>query len=342
MKNLLLLLFVCSSFIVNGQDSTAACCTIIGINPGTYSVTARNNSSGQLFMFRAEPLDIENLKLNDAVTTNNSNTYVSYINGIRKQYFVGPVNLSQQKSDNATGLVNLNYTEPCCKIITTDPNGVINVQNKTTGETFSFHAIPEVAKTLKSGDLVYTETLAGSQNYVLLQSPYKSLNGILSVYAYPFDRSAVNNNSVLSSSNWSLAPVAEITENVGRLNTNFQPGAEWGIDIYTHPAHKPVLYKKPTSNETYYEMVPGNYTFKLNNVSVSNVPVEKGKETKLKVGYLNISKDGAWALYDDSKATNLYSGTMSKKLALPVGNYQLKINNDYMPISIREGEVSNN
>lgn len=329
----------------NAQNADP-CCTIIGINPGTNSVTARNNATGQLFTFRAEPLDIQNLKLNDAVTTNESFTYVTAINKIPKQYFAGPINLLQVKSTGASGLVQLNYEEPCCKIVAIENAepccSRVTAQNSSSGNIFQFMIPKEMSASIKSGEPVYTETIAGFPSYAIFQSRYNSTTAATNVFAFAIEPPRVPGGGLLLGDNWVMNAVTGIDESFGRLNTNFPDDVEWGIDIYTNPDRSFMMNRNPTEKQKYYDMAPGNYDFKLNNVMVTNVPVERGKETRIKAGYLKVSSDKDWSLLDPSQTTVLYSAKMPKKIALPVGNYFLKKDGQVSSVVIRDGETAEN
>lgn len=335
---------LCIGLAITGySQDTTSCCTIIGINPGTNSVTARNNTSGQLFTFRAEPADIANLKLNDAVTTNESFTYVTAINNIRKQYFAGPVNLMQVKSADASGLVMLKYEEPCCRIVTIENAepccSRISAQQTSSGNIFQFIVPKALASTIKTGDAVYSETIS-SGPHAIVQTMYNSNTGASNVFAFPVEQPGTLSGGLILNDNWVMIPVTGMDGNFGRLNTTFPDDVEWGIDIYTRPDRKLMMNRNPKEKQNYYDMEPGNYDFKLNNVMVANVPVEKGKETRLKAGYLVIKTDNNWSLTDNIKNSVIYSGYGKKKIALPVGTYQLKQGAEYIPVIIKDGAVT--
>jgi hypothetical protein len=343
MKIILLALVIGVASSAYSQDSTP-CCTIIGINPGTNSITARNNATGQLFTFRAEPLDMQNLKLSDAVTTNESFTYVTAINKLPKQYFAGPVNLLQVKSKDALGLVNLNYEEPCCKIITIENSDPccnrVSAQNSSSGNIFQFTIPKEMAAFIKKGDPVYTETVQGFAPYAIIQNRYNSTTAATNVFAFTIDAPQMPGTGLLISDSWVMTQLNNVDGDFGKLNTDFPDDVEWGIDIYTHPDRTLMMNRNPKEKQKSYDMAPGNYDFKLNNVMVTNVPVEKGKETRLKAGYLKINAEENWSLLDASQATVLYSGTTAKTIALPVGSYFLKKAGQTYALNIRDGETS--
>lgn len=335
------LLILCG-LTVYAQDQEP-CCVIIGINPGSNSVTARNNSTGQLFTFRAEPLDIQHLKLQDAVTTNESYTYVTGINKIRKQYFAGPINLIQPKSEGASGLVNLEYEKPCCTIVNIESLepccSMITAQNKKSGDTWQFKVSKELGATLKTGEPVYTQTIPGFNEHAIVQSMYLSNTGVTNIFSFPVEVGRIGSSGMLSGDKWIMSNATDLTGNFGRLNTSFPQDVEWGIDVYAHPDRSAIANNKPEKNKKNYQFAPGNYDFRLNNVWVKNVPIERGKETRLKTGVLHINTTAEWNLIDVAGSDVITSGAGIKMLALPVGNYQVKLNGEVQNVSIKDGET---
>ncbi len=75
---------------------------------------------------------------------------------------------------------------------------------------------------------------------------------------------------------------------------------------------------------------PGTYRVKINNIPVEDVPLQKGKNTKLRVGYISFSS-ADWSIYDES-GMNLYlSGVEKGKVAVPVGKYTIRTGNKRQP-----------
>ena len=90
-------------------------------------------------------------------------------------------------------------------------------------------------------------------------------------------------------------------------------------------------------NDKTFTIAPGEYRFVLETVPVENVPIKKGHETRLKVGFLNVVSEGDWHLYNDTKEKAYTSGNKPKKIPLPIGSYQLKLGLDFYPIVIKDG-----
>lgn len=134
---------------------------------------------------------------------------------------------------------------------------------------------------------------------------------------------------------WETSPNEKIKAGMGRINMNFPPGVEWFIDIYT-PDNKFITNRSVNGKQAFHDIEPGVYLLKLNVIPVENVPVETGKETRLKTGVLNIVTPGDWEIYDEAKKKFYTSGNKPKKLAMPAGIYQLEFEKAVYRIVIKE------
>ena len=85
-------------------------------------------------------------------------------------------------------------------------------------------------------------------------------------------------------------------------------------------------------------LFPGNYNISISNASIEKVPVQKAMDTRLKAGTLNLTSTANYQLYDVSKK---YLGTFKGpvKVGLPVGSFQLSLNNQFVPVTIKDGET---
>ncbi|HEY0356476.1 MAG TPA: hypothetical protein VGC29_09745 [Flavisolibacter sp.] len=349
-KKLLTVLMIFISSTLIAQDPAQPCCSVIGIDPGTKTVIARNVKTGRLISFHVSETDIKTVKLKDPVIAGTDLT-VSSINGVVKKYKAEPVNVlrvSNAEPVNAVnkgkinqaepaGLVQVDNQEPCCAVVTIDNVepccSMISAKNKTTGATISFRVPREIAKTVSIGDPAYSEPVNG---LVIIQSSYQNNNGELSSYGYPIENSD-NGTEEKASDKWVISN-ASMKGVLGRLNLDFPKDVEWDVDI-KHTDGKFITNRSSASRHGSYDMAPGHYNFRLNTVTVENVPIEKGKQTRLKAGYLQVVSEGDWDLYDDSKRKFLTSGNKPTKMALPVGSYQLKLGGQFYPVVIKDKET---
>ncbi len=139
------------------------------------------------------------------------------------------------------------------------------------------------------------------------------------------------------SDKWVITPVSTMKGVLGRLDINFPADVERNILIYQPADNK--FITSVSRNDKIYSIAPGEYRFTITNVPVENVPILKGHETRLKMGFLNVVSEGDWHLYSDSKEKQYTSGNKPKKLPLPVGSYQLKLGLQFYPVVIKDGET---
>lgn len=189
----------------------------------------------------------------------------------------------------STLIAQTNPADPCCNIVGINPaNNTVLAKNNTTGRLFVFKTDAMDIKTVKLKDGVTTNT-----DFSLINA----VNGVARKFK---------------------------SESVDTIRINF-----------AETVGKAQISKHGPS----YDLAPCIYNFRLNTITVENVPVERGKETKLKTGVLNIVSEGDWHLYDDTKEKFRTSGNKPKKFALPVGSYQLKLGIQFYPVVIKDGET---
>jgi len=124
---------------------------------------------------------------------------------------------------------------------------------------------------------------------------------------------------------------------LGRLDINFPKEVERNILIHNPGDNK--FLRSVSWNDKIYPISPGTYNFVLSTVPVENVPIQKGHETRLKAGFLNIVSEGVWALYNESKEKVFTTGNKIEKIVLPVGSYQLKLGGQFYPFVIKDRET---
>jgi hypothetical protein len=159
-------------------------------------------------------------------------------------------------------------------------------------------------------------------------------SGILSSVGYAMGKKMDLANAI-NAEKWISLPSEKISGEVGRVNMNFPSDVSWSIDVYS-AGNKFVTNRSSSGKQKFEDVVPGYYTLKLNTVPVENVAIEKGKEIKLKVGFLNIVSGGHWELRNESKEKFYTSGNKPAKIALPVGIYQLNFDEKYYRIIVRD------
>ena len=173
--------------------------------------------------------------------------------------------------------------------------------------------------------------------FAIVQSSFGNSNGQMASYGYPVtsgDGAAGNANAT---DKWVVTPVPTMKGVLGRLDINFPADVERDILIYQQADNKYIT--SVSRNDKTFTIAPGEYRFTITSVPVENVPIQKGHETRIKMGFLNVVSEGDWHLYNDAKEKAYTSGNKPKKIALPVGNYQLKLGTQFYPVIIKDKET---
>lgn len=334
------------------------CCSIVGINPATNTITGWNKTNGRLFQFKVNATDIKTLKLNSPVNATPQLDRITGLNGAAKNYsviktFAEPVGKPVINKAEPVGVVNLQIdnAEPCCAITelqidNSEPvNTIVTASNKTTGKSFQFKAASVIAKTLQLGDPVYLQPVNGIRlnysepinDFAIVQSTYGSSNGQMNSYGYGATSGDPTTGNGSATDKWVVTPVATMRGVLGGLDINFPAEVDRDILIYHQADNK--FITSVSKNAKSYTIAPAEYRFTLTNVPIDNVPIKKGHITRLKSGFLNIVSEGDWHLYNDTKEKAFTSGNKPKKLALPVGNYQLKLGEQFYSVAIKDKET---
>lgn len=148
---------------------------------------------------------------------------------------------------------------------------------------------------------------------------------------------------------WTITPIQKIgatpvSVKAGRIISQF-PGSDT-LKFILHIPQPGGTYKDVTLDTMeHYDTKPGVYTANLNN-DLIEFPVEQGKQTKIRVGFMNLGTNPdnpTWSLYDlvSHKAISYGIHAGMHKRALPIGFYIYKLSDTriYL-IKITEGETS--
>jgi hypothetical protein len=298
------------------------CCSIIAMDIQKNLAVARDNTTGRLYQFNAGALDMKAVKLNDAV--NVSSGKITSISGAKRTY----VTVRPDYGTPCCSVVSIqvDYQEPCC--------GMVNIINNTTNTNLAISVPKQIAATLKKGQAV---SMDGATGMAIVQSSYGNSNGQMASYGYPATSGDETTGNENATDKWVITPVTNMKGVLGRLDINFPADVERNILIYQPADNKYIT--SVSHNDKTYTIAPDKYRFTITNVPIENVPIQKGHETRLKMGFLNVVSEGDWHLYNETKEKAFTSGNKPKKLPLPVGSYQLKLGLDFYPFVIKDGET---
>jgi len=125
----------------------------------------------------------------------------------------------------------------------------------------------------------------------------------------------------------------------GRILMDNPAGSKWVVYIYAMADNKYITSFAESNNKGLFVISPGEYKITINNAPVLNVPVNKGHDTKLKCGVLDVVSEGIWYLYDETGKDYYTSGNEPQKMPLPVGTYSLKLGNVAQNVVIKNAET---
>ena len=159
----------------------------------------------------------------------------------------------------------------------------------------------------------------------------------LATYSFPLlkPKSAKTNDSS-NDKQWVITQNPTAKGATGKLFLNIPKEAESVITISQPVTERQVSY---TLNEHAFSLVPGTYDVTLSGSKVKDVPVQKGMDTRIKAGILNVVATGIWTLYDEKKDRQVYYSISAKKIGLPIGTYQMEINGTMQEVVIKDGET---
>jgi len=307
-----------NSIVSNKVNPQEPCCAVVDIQVDPVepccAVVSFKNASGAISHFKA-PKEITNtLKVGHPV-------YSEPVNTIRIR-----------NSDQGDG-------EPCCNVVSVQPDplepccNIVVYKNNNTGVSYQFRANKSISN-IQTGKPMYLDPVNG---FAIVQSSYGSTNGGMNSYGYGATSSGNSGGNSSSSEKWVITPVANMKGVLGKLDINYPADVDRDIEIRAVADNK--FITTVSKNDKQYTMAPGNYRFLITNVPVDDVPIQKGQETRLKIGFLNIVSEGNWHLYTESKEKQYTSGNKPKRIALPIGNYQLKLGTQFYPVTIKDKET---
>ena len=210
-------------------------------------------------------------------------------------------------------------------------NGMSHLIEIRDGETLEYDSTKEVVQPLKlnisdsTGKVQFLKSDSTTQS---VQSPKININDS--------SNSKSLKNNVADIKKWEMKP--GISKVAPKIFINIPRNVECITSILQYNSEKEVTYSGALTNERNFHLQPGSYDVKLSGSIIKNIPVQKGMDTRIKAGILNVVTSGIWTLYDENK-NQVYFSTTEKKIGLPTGIYQIEINGNTKPVLIKDGET---
>jgi hypothetical protein len=150
------------------------------------------------------------------------------------------------------------------------------------------------------------------------------------------DKGNIQSESLNDKTNqkWEMHPDPTLTGITGQLLIELPKEISVGSHVQ---AFLPGDSKATTSwfGNNNAKLMPGTYDIVLEKYKLSNVPIEKGKTTKLKVGVLNFSARQGVTIVDANQQKISMAGPF--RIVLPIGTYYIN-GNKKMAFTIRDGK----
>ena len=141
---------------------------------------------------------------------------------------------------------------------------------------------------------------------------------------------------------WVVTPDAALRGIQGRLVTNFPENTDGtGRQVYVFsPGTTEQVSYQGTGGD--HELIEGGYDVKIEEVTLKNVPIKRGHETRILVGALAFAARGQSfiAIFDATGETQLFQMLGYEVKGMPAGTYSLKAGSRVVPFEIKDGEVT--
>jgi Cu/Ag efflux protein CusF len=313
-------------------DYGTPCCDVIALDAAQGLATVRDTTTARTMQFRADATDLRTLKVGDRLAADMAGGKVFSVGAARRGY-----NLFEP--DTAT---------PCCNVVNVQPDPavpcceVVTAQNTSTGLTFQFTAGEALKNSLKVGQSVSLDPAGG---YAFVQSAASGATGRAArsaTYSYPVRPAggATPESAPLSDKPWEVTPNPSLRGSTGRLVVNVPGDARLLLNIMKAGETNFIdsWYGSKAGN-----FLPGSYDIKIWDARLRGVPVERGHDTRLRVGALSVPAGAAtFEVYDETRTDRVYSGhaAESSRIVLPVGRYFVRAAGGEQLVVIRDGRVT--
>lgn len=157
---------------------------------------------------------------------------------------------------------------------------------------------------------------------------------------YSISGSASSENKNLKK--FELIPNSKLKSNTGRIIINPPGDAIYEVTVF-NPGTDEVSFRGYLTKEI--KLAPGIYDVRIasnnSDYRIRDIVVEKGKDTKIHTGTLDIKlPNTGWRILDEKKEVWVEQGYSNRQVGLPEGKYFVEVGNDFIEIEIKDGEVT--
>jgi hypothetical protein len=213
-------------------------------------------------------------------------------------------------------------------------SGIALVRDITTGA----HHVVVISGTPPPG--VIGSAMTGSGIAIDGKSGFAVFRSNNQAFTYPLYRPGADS---LRKGPWVITPNAQLRGIIGRLVTKIPEKVESsGRLIYVYAPGTTSDHVSMAVLAEDQDIVEGDYDVKVMRVTVPNVPIKKGHETRLLIGALAFAgKDQALHyVFDAEGKKQLFYMIGYEVIAVPAGTYSLKAGTRVIPFIVKDGEVT--
>jgi hypothetical protein len=322
------------------QKPGAPCCSILSLEP-PHGVLVRNNTTGQTFEFKVDASEYGRLKAGDAITLNAATKKITAIKGVGRSYPISQPNPAT----------------PCCSVTNVMPApdvpccGMVGVHDDTNNKDYMIKVDKSVANQLKAGQPVFKLEPGDGYKFQPIDG-YQPVDGIVifklgtgnnaSFYSYPMGAQGSGNSTGktggLNTATYELIKNPSLKGATGKLFLKLPADAEFIINKVLASGDKKYIGQFFKGDNI--GLFPGSYDVYIYGAEVPNVKIQKGAETRLKVGVLNLTDALDYRVYGPNGNTYVELFTGPKKVGLPVGLYSVTVSGQSQEVTIKDGEVT--
>lgn len=141
---------------------------------------------------------------------------------------------------------------------------------------------------------------------------------------------------------WEMKANPSLKGATGRLLVKVPTKASMIFQVYKGGEQDPYKHITAWYDSAASNFMPGKYDVKIWDARIDGVPVERGKDTRIRVGVLHVMLDGTYEVYDESKTKKVFGGHAKEKskIVLPAGTYHVKVKDAFGETVIKDGQVT--
>jgi len=229
-------------------------------------------------------------------------------------------------------------SEPCCGI-TTIAGSLVTATETATGKTFQFQVnAPALAKSLRVGQQIYAD-FGTQQVSVDGGAPYKKI-----VAATGGATGGAPLPGVKLPTIHGEEPCCAVVANAALKGRMGRVVVAFPVGVLPKATRVAVLKDgkevKAGFGSQSWEVLSGSYDVMISGKRVSNVTVQAGYDTQVKVGVLRVTagKQTKSEVLDGGKM--IASGHGDHLVGLPAGSYDLKVAGKTETITIQDGQIT--